>query len=138
MVRLAYLRWMGNYVNLDAGRIQLLRRCVAEQLWIRTNRRWFGPYDWAREFSSTFFGLDWEPTLANPRELIAKARQDIECGKPLTFPSQNGPKAITQEEVPLDRAILAIKNFEARVDAYYNSEKDALLLKSIDTGLWHF
>jgi hypothetical protein len=102
--------------NLAGDYKPFLRRCADEGLWIHTNQRWHGPYDWAYVFGVSFFGLDWKPKLADPRQLIADARS----------------KELTEKQA------IAVDKFEQRVNAYYNSGKDALLLKSIETGLWQY
>lgn len=125
------------YFNLAGTYIPFLQRCVAERLWIHTSQRWHGPYDWAWRFGVTNFGLDWIPTLADPYALITQARQDISAGKPLDFPSQSGYKGIVPEPVPTEKVLVSLEKFQKRVDDYYISGKDALLLKSIETGIWH-
>ena len=107
---------MRKYFNLAAHYTPTLHRCVAERLWIHTNQRWHGPYDWAMEFGVSFFGFDWTPTLADPYALITQAKA--------------GQLTEKQSE--------SLEKFKARVDAYYISGKDELLLKSIETGLWHY
>ena len=107
---------MRKFFNLAAHYTPTLHRCIADRLWIRTNQRWHGPYDWAMEFGVSFFGFDWSPTLADPYQLIADSRK----GK------------LTEKQA------IAVEKFESRVNAYYNSGKDELLLKSIETGHWHF
>ena len=62
-------------------------------------------------------GLDWEPEVVDPYILISKARADRSVNR---------------------KTLAAVEKFQARVDAYYVSRKDTLLLKSIETGLWHY
>lgn len=81
--------------------------------------------------------MNWEPTLADPVQLIAQARQDISEGKPLAFPSQTGIRAIAPVYVSTDRALIALDKFEKRVHAYYAGDWDARLIRSLETGRWY-
>lgn len=111
-----YLRFMRKYFNLAGTYLPTLQQCVRERLWIHTSRRWHGPYDWAWKFGVTYFGLDWQPKVADPYELISKARAAV----------------LTETQAA------ALEKFQKRVDDYYRAGKDQLLLKSIETGLWQF
>jgi hypothetical protein len=104
------------HFNLAGPYQSFLRQCASQKLWIRTNRSWHGPYDWAYRFGVSYFGLDWEPVLEDPYLLISGAKAtDLSLSQ---------------------RA--AVEKFEARVDAYYSSDKDLLLVKSIETGFWTY
>ena len=99
----------------EAGKYEpFLRKCVAEKLWIKEMRQWWGPYDWAWKFSVVYLGADYVPQLGNPYELIAEAR-----AKDLT-PSQ----------------AQAVDRFEARVNEYYSSGKDQKLIQTIEGRVW--
>lgn len=102
------------YFNTMRDYLPTLQQCVTKKLWIHTNRRWHGPYEWALKYGVTYFGLDWEPKLADPYALITQAQS-----RPLT-----------------DAQAASLEKFQKRVDAYYSAGKDQLLLNSIETGIW--
>lgn len=104
------------YCNLIPDNKPVLKSCVADRMWIRTNGRWYGPYDWAWRYGVSYFGRNWQPTVADPYELINKAKA----------------RTLTETQAA------ALEKFQKRVDDYYNLGKDQLLLKSIETGLWQF
>lgn len=122
-----------------SGVPELLHRCIAERLWVRQQRRWRAPWHWAEKFGHVFQGINWEPIVADPYQLITQAREDIAAGKPIDIPNlkfrqMSDPN--TPDSIPTDQVLLAIDKFEARVNAYYAADWDARLLRVLERGIW--
>lgn len=105
------------YFNVMNVYIPIARRMVAEKLWIRVNGRNWPPYDWLWKYGVSFGGFDFEPDLRDPYQLIEQTRAKL----------QASPDPVLQKK---------LDGFIQRVEAYYQSGKDELLLKSIETGVW--
>lgn len=105
------------HFNMAGDYGPLLRRCVAEKLWIRESKIWWGPYDWAEQYAHTWIQSVDKPTLADPFQLLREALLLIE---------QNATPA----------KIARYHAFHQRVLEYYLAGKDAKLLKSMETKIW--
>lgn len=102
------------YFNQAGNYEPFLRKCIKEKLWVKENRIWWGPYDWAWRYAVVNMGNKYVPVLGNPLQMIAEAR-----AKELT-----------------DAQIATLDRFEMRVNAYYAEGKDEKLSRTMDTKLW--
>lgn len=106
------------YCNIIPTYLPVLQKCVSEKLWIRQNRIYYGPYDWAYNFGTAWSLEDLSERVADPYVLLEQGRKILEAN----------PDS--------ERLRLRYDHFHTRVTEYYRSDKDARLLESIRTGRW--